>query len=32
VDVDGVQRVAGESHTTSIVALDEEGILVAYIQ
>lgn len=32
VDVDGVQRVAGESHTTSIVALDEESILVAYSQ
>lgn len=32
VDVDGVQGVAGESHTTSIVALDEESVLVAWIQ
>jgi hypothetical protein len=32
VNVDGVQGVAGESHTTSIVALDEESVLVAYIQ
>lgn len=32
VDVDGVQGVAGESHTTSVVALDEESVLVAYLQ
>lgn len=32
VDVDGVQGVARESHTTSIVALDEESVLVACIQ
>ena len=29
VDVGKVQGVAGESHTTSIVALDEESVLVA---
>lgn len=28
VDVEGVQRVAGETDTSGIVALDEVGILV----